>query len=125
MDSNTHIRDNLDNLDTNGTMSDFFPLNVSLVRKNLNTKVPNLIPYFNLICNVLIFLIMSIIGIIILSVLNDAVSIMSSGKTVMVDLNLIIPEIKNTLGMLTRLCEHPEFEPYCGLSNHSRIIYEY
>jgi len=113
------------NLGTNDSLTDFFPLNVSLVKKKMHSKVPNLIPYFNLICNILIFIIMSIIGIIILCLLNDAISIMSSGKTVISDLNLIIPEIKVTLGMLTRLCDHPNFEPYCGLSNHTGMMSEY
>lgn len=100
----------------------FYPLNVSLVKKKIYSKFPDFIPYINLTCNILIFVVISIIGIIILSVLNDAIFIMDSGKAALVDLNLIIPEIKHTLGMLTHLCNHPNFKPYCGISNHSHII---
>lgn len=102
-------------------MTQIHPLNVTLAKKNLKRTIPTLIPYFNFTCNILLFSILSIIGIIILSVLNDAVSLMFSGKTVLSDLNLIIPEIKRTLTMLTRLCNHPNFKSYCGLSNYTYI----
>ena len=111
-----------DTIDTDAMATNFYPMNVSLVKKKLYTNFPSFIPYFNLTFNILIFIIMSIIGIVIASVLNDAVSIMSSSKTVLNDFNLIIPEIRHTLGMLTRLCEHPNFDPYCGLSNRTHTI---
>ena len=117
MASNDPFNDNID-----ASSTDFFPMNVSSVKKKIHTNFPGFIPYFNLTCNILTFIIVSAIGIIILSVLNDAITIMTSGKTVLSDLNLIIPEIRHTLGMLTRLCEHPNFEPYCGLPNHTRTI---
>lgn len=117
----------LDEYSHNTTTSDtsfrlFEPMNVSLVKKKIHTNFPQWTPYINLTCNCLIFIIISMIGIIVLSVLNDAVSIMSSGKTVLSDLNLIIPEIKGTLNMLSRLCNHPNFREYCGNSNHTHIM---
>lgn len=101
----------------------FYPLNVSSRKKPPHTKFSEFIRYMNLACNILIFIILIIIVITILSVLSDAVYIMKSAKTTLTDLNLIIPEIKNTLGMLTRLCNHPNFRSYCGISNYTLSLF--
>jgi len=111
-------------LSPNNSRTEFQHMNISSVKKQSHTVLSKIVPFFNFVCNIITFIILSSIAITILSIFKDALMIMDSGKTALNDLNLIIPEIKNTLNMLTKLCNHPNFKFYCGISNHTKMFYK-
>ena len=61
-------------------------------------------------CSFLILLCISIFGLVLFS---DVTNILKNAKGTLKDLNVILPEVHNTMTMLQHLCNTPEFKYYC------------
>tara|TARA_B110000208_G_scaffold51501_1_gene67650 strand:+ start:10799 stop:11146 length:348 start_codon:yes stop_codon:yes gene_type:complete len=69
--------------------------------------------YINFIMNIASCAMLFISMVIVISITSDSLALLSDSKETIIDLKLIIPEIKNTLHILQTLCSHDEFKSYC------------
>mgnify|MGYP006086276135 CR=1 FL=1 len=67
----------------------------------------------NFIINILSFGSLFISMVVVMSITADTLTLISDSKETISDLQVIIPEIKNTLSILQTLCSHEEFKNFC------------